>query len=473
MTFVERARALIGPKQVLVGDDAARYGADWSGKYVAEPLCVLRPADTHEVAALVRLANETATPIVPVGGNTGLSGATYAPAAAMLSLERLNAIREIRPDARIAIVGAGVVLEKLHEAAAAHGLSFPVTFGAKGAAMIGGLLSTNAGGSNVLRYGNTRALVLGLEAVMPDGQVMNLMSELHKDNSGYDLRDLLIGAEGTLGVITTAVLKLVPLPAAYATAMVALPSLDAALGLLNRLQMATGGAVEAFEYMPRDYMEGLARLHPEIKPALNGAHEINVMLEIGASSPRDTRPGPDGILPIGAYLEDVLSEELEAGRVLDAAIARSEAQRREMWAAREAAAEVSFGRTPFVVNDIALPLDRLSVFFDRMAAVLPGLDPEADDLSVAHLGDGNIHYMVYPSRRDPALIEAIMEAVEEEVRALGGSFSAEHGIGVSKKQSMARRKDPVALGVMRAIKAALDPNGIMNPGKVLPDMETR
>jgi FAD/FMN-containing dehydrogenase len=469
MTFIEQARAVVGDGHLLTGDDTARYATDWSGKYAAAPLCVVRPADTGEVSALMRLAHETQTPVVPIGGNTGLSGGTHAPGAALLSLERLNEIREIRAPARIAIVGAGVVLERLHDAAGAQGLAFPLTFGAKGSATIGGVMSTNAGGSNVLRYGNTRALVLGLEAVLPDGRVMNLMTELHKDNSGYDLRDLLIGAEGTLGVITAAVLKLVPRPAAYATAMVALPSLSEALGLLNRLQVATGGAVEAFEYMPRAYMDGLARVRPEIRPALGALHDVAVMVEIGATAPRDATPGPDGSLPIVAYLEEVLADELEGGRVLDAAIARTEAQRREMWAAREAAAEVSFSRSPFVANDIALPLDKVAVFFERMAGVLPALDPDADDLSVAHLGDGNIHYMVYPSRNDAAHLDAIMEAVEEEVRALGGSFSAEHGIGLSKKPSMARRKDPVALDVMRAIKAALDSQGIMNPGKVLPD----
>ncbi len=469
MTFIDQARAAIGAAQVLTGDAMSRYGSDWTGKYTATPLCVLRPADTAEVSALMQRARATGTPVVPIGGNTGLSGGTHAPGAALLSLERLNAIRDIRPAARIAIVEAGVVLERLHDAASAHDLAFPLRFGAKGSAMIGGVLSTNAGGSNVLRYGNTRALVLGLEAVLPDGRVLDLMTELHKDNSGYDLRDLLIGAEGTLGVITAAVLKLVPRPAAHATAMVALPSLDAALALLNRLQIATGGAVEACEYMPRDYMEGLAKVHPEMRPALAQIHDVNVMIEIGATAPRDTTPNPDGSLPLVGYLEEVLAEEMEAGRVLDAAIARTEAQRRAMWAAREAGAEVAFARTPFVANDIALPLDKLARFFERMKAVLPEIDGAADTLSVAHLGDGNIHYMVYPSRNDAALSDAIMEAVEDEVRALGGSFSAEHGIGLSKKPSMARRKNPVALSVMRAVKAALDPQGIMNPGKVLPD----
>lgn len=469
MTFIDNALAILGDAQVLTGADAAGYATDWTGKYAGKPLCVLRPGSTQDVSALLRAATQTGTPVVPVGGNTGLSGGTHAEGAALLSLERLNRIRTIRQDARVAVVEAGVVLSNLHEATHALGLNFPLTFGARGSAMIGGVLSTNAGGSNVLRYGNTRALCLGLEVVLPDGAVMDLMSELHKDNTGYDLKDLFIGAEGTLGVITAAALKLVPLPRAYATAMLAVPTLGDALGLLNRLQAATGGAVEAFEYMPRAHFERLAALHPETRAPFAEPHDVNILLEIGATAPRDAAPAPDGSLPIATYLEDVLESEMEAGRLLDAAIARNEAQRAAMWAAREAAAEVAFSRKPFVANDIALPLDRLEAFFARMARSLPALDPHADDISVAHLGDGNIHYTVYPSSDDPAHLDAVMALVETQVRDLGGSFSAEHGIGLSKKTSMARHKDPVALAVMRRIKSALDPKGILNPGKVLPD----
>ena len=468
MTFIDTARGIVGPANVLTGADTARYATDWTGKYDAEPLCVVRPADTGEVSALMTLAADTATPVVPIGGNTGLNGGTHAPGAALLSLERLNRIREIRPEARVAVVEAGVVLERLHEAAAAHRLAFPLTFGAKGSATIGGAMATNAGGSNVLRYGNTRALVLGLEAVLPDGAVMNLLSALHKDNSGFDLKDLLIGAEGTLGVITAAVVKLVPLPRAYVTAMLSLASLEDALDLLGRLQAETGGGVEAFEYMPGAYLDALAALHPEMRQPLAPA-QVNVMLEIAITAQADAAPGPDGTSPALARLEDLLGGEMDAGRVLNATVARSEGQRREIWALREAAAEVTLAVTPNVVNDIALPLDAVARFFDRARDVLAALDAGAKTLSVAHLGDGNIHYTVYPTRADPGLADAIVEAVEELVRDMGGSFSAEHGIGVSKKRSMARRKDPVALAVMRQIKAALDPQGIMNPGKVLPD----
>jgi len=468
MDFITRARAIVGSANLLTGADTTRYASDWTGNYRAEPLCVVRPANTAQVSALMALANETVTPVVPIGGNTGVNGGAQAPGAVLLSLERLNRIREIRSAARVAVVEAGVVLERLHEATAPDGLTFPMTFGAKGSATLGGMMSTNAGGSGVLRYGNTRALVLGVEAVMPDGAVLDLMTALHKDNSGYDLRDLLIGAEGTLGILTAAVVKLVPLPRARATALLSLRSLDDALVLLNAVQEETGNAVEACEYMPGVYLDALAKLHPEMRQPLARA-EVVLMLEVGARAGRDAEPGPDGLTPVAARLEELLAAELEAGRVLDAVIARTEAQRREIWALREAAAEVHFATKPVVINDIALPLDRIAAFFDRVRARIAALDPDAFDIPVAHLGDGNIHFAVYPGRDDPAHLDRVMQSVEEIALDMGGSFSAEHGIGLSKKPSMARRKDPVALEVMRAIKAALDPEGIMNPGKVLPD----
>ncbi|WP_343116593.1 FAD-binding oxidoreductase [Ostreiculturibacter nitratireducens] len=468
MPLIEDLAALIGAENVLTGVDAARYGHEWTGKYHWQPNAVLRPANTGEVAAILSRANADGTAVVPVGGHTGLTGATEAEGALMLSLERMNRIREIRPEARIAIVEAGVVLSRLHEAAAEHGLAFPLTFGARGSAMIGGCLSTNAGGSNVVRYGNTRALCLGLEVVLADGRVMNLMSELHKDNSGYDLRDLFIGAEGTLGVITQAVLKLTPRPRAYATAMVALASLSDALSLLNRLQMDTGGAVEAFEYMPGRYMDRLAACRSDLREPFSERHEINVLVEVGATAPADATPLPDGTVPIARRLEETLAGLMEKGAVLDAVLAQNDTQRAEMWARREAAAEITLNRHPLVDTDLAVPLDRVETFLTRMQARLAALDPKAEDMVVAHLGDGNIHYTAYPSSNDPAKHDAIREAVEDVTAELGGSFSAEHGIGLSKLSSMRRRKDPVALSTMRAIKTALDPKNILNPGKTLP-----
>ncbi len=468
MDLIGELAGIVGASNLLTGKDAAGYGRDFMGRYEAEPLAVVRPGNTAEVSAVMRLASRSGTPVVPVSGNTGLVGGTHARGALMLSLERMNAIREIRPQARVAVVEAGVVLARLHEAVADRGLAFPLFFGARGSAMVGGCLATNAGGSNVLRYGNARALCLGLEVVLADGRVMNLMSELHKDNSGYDLRDLFIGAEGTLGVITAAVLKLVPKPRAHATAMLAARSLNDALTLLNRLQEETGGMVEAFEYMPRSYMARLREVKPELTPPLGHDRDVTILVELTATAARDTTAREDGTVPLVELLENALAEMMEAGLAEDAIVARSEGQRARMWEIREAAARLAMSRSPRVDNDVAVPLDAVATFLERAEERLARLDPAAESITVAHLGDGNLHYSVWPGRDDPAHLDAIMEMVEDVVLELGGSFSAEHGIGLSKRPSMARRKDPVALDVMRSIKAALDPENIMNPGKVLP-----
>ncbi len=467
-TLLDDLRADLGAAYVLTGNDANPFAQDWSGMMRWTPLAILRPANTGEVARIVKRANDTGTPLVPVSGNTGLAKGTSAEGALMLSLDRMNAVRDINVSGRTATVEAGVILSKLHEAAGAHDLIFPLTFGARGSAMIGGALSTNAGGSNVVRYGSTRGLCLGIEAVTPTGEVMNLMSALHKDNSGYDLRDLLIGAEGTLGVITAAVVKLFPKPRAYATAMVAAPSVNQALELLYRLQEETGGAVEAFEFMPGSYVDAHLEKFPDARAPFDARHDVNILVEVGALADRDALPDDDGSVPIVAHLEHVLEQLFESGSVVDAVVAKSDAQRAEMWARREAAAEVSRLRDPIVDNDIAVPTDKMQTLLERLIARTKELDPGADFINVAHLGDGNLHFAAWPSTDDEAVHRAIGLAVEEETVALGGSFSAEHGIGLSKKGAMERHKDPVAMAVMRQIKTALDPNGIMNPGKVLP-----
>ena len=470
MSFADKLTEIVGDNHVLTGQDCAKYASDWTGKYVGAPLAVVRPASTDELSAVMALAYQTATPVVPVSGNTGLAGGTYAKDALIISVERMNRIREIRADARVAIVEAGVILDSLHRAAEPHDLIFPLYFGARGSAMIGGVLSTNAGGSNVLRYGNTRALCLGLEVVLADGRVMDLMTELHKDNSGYDLRDLFIGSEGTLGIITAAVLKLSPKPLAYATAMVATRDVDDALTLLNRLQQASGGAVEAFEYMPGDYVRQHMARFPKARAPFDVPHEVNLLVEVGATAKRDAELADDGSIPVVSQLQDTLSGMLDEGSIIDAVVAQNDAQRAEMWARREQAAEVQLQNPPHIINDIALPLDRLKTFLDRVESALQEIDKGATSSIVAHLGDGNVHYVVYPVSHDAAVHDAIVERLEEIVLELGGSFSAEHGIGLSKKLSMARRKNKVAVQAMRAIKAALDPKGIMNPGKVLPDL---
>lgn len=461
MDAIGELRGLLGPQGLLTGAEMAGHCTDWTGKYTARPLAVARPASTGQVAAILRVAARAGLAVVPAGGRTGLVGGTMTAGGLMLPLERMARIRAMKPAARVVVAEAGCVVARLHEAAADHGLDFPLWFGARGSATVGGVLSTNAGGSNVLRHGSARALCLGLEVVLADGRVLDLMGELHKDNAGYDLRDLFIGAEGTLGVISAAVLRLVPAARARATAWVALRSLADALDLLNRLQAASGGAVEAFEYLSPAYLARLAAARPDLA-APGPVPPVTVLAELAAP---DAAAAP----ALEAALEGALAAMHGAGGVLDAAIAASLSQRAAFWARREAAAEVTFARKPFVDTDIALPLDALAGFLDAMPARLAALDPAAEGMAIAHLGDGNIHFTVYPGRDDPGLADAIVAAVEDEVAARRGSFSAEHGVGLSKLPSMARRKDPVALEVMRAVKAALDPAGRLNPGKVLPE----
>ena len=467
--LLDRLRAALGPAHVLTGADAAPYGRDWTGMRVCAPLAVIRPGSTAEVSAALRLASEARAPVVAVSGNTGLTGGAQGEGALMVSMERLGAIREIREEDRVAVVEAGVVVQALQEAVEARGLAFPLAFGARGTARVGGVLSTNAGGANALRFGSARAMCLGVEVVLADGRVLDLMGSLRKDNSGYDLRDLFVGAEGTLGLVTAAVLRLSPLPRARATAMLAAPSVTAALTLLNRLQDETAGQVEAFEYMPGAYVEAHLARFPEARPPFAEPHDVNILVELGATAARDAAPREDGTIPVVEHLEAVLGEAMEAGLVLDAVVARSEGQRAEIWARREAAAELVFNAGPVADHDVAVPLGSVEAFLERADARVAAIDPEARNVSVAHLGDGNVHYTVLSPRIDAASKARIAEAVEDVVAELGGTFSAEHGIGTHKLASMARRKDRVALDVMRAVKAALDPLGIMNPGKVLPE----
>lgn len=460
--------AAIGGAHVLTGSDMARYSRDWMGRYQGAPVAVVRPGTTAEVADCVRIAARHGVAVIPVSGNTGLVGGTMTRGGLLLSLERMNRIREVKRDARLVIAEAGVILTRLHEAAEKEGLYFPLWFGARGSAMLGGVLSTNAGGSNVLRYGSTRGLCLGLEVVLADGRVLNLMSELHKDNSGYDLKDLFIGAEGTLGIITAAVMKLVPAPKAHATATVAARSVADALTLLNRMQEATGNRVEAFEFMPRTYCERLRDVRPDLGLPFDHIPDVTILIEAATTVPQEASPDASGDIPLVTTLESILAEMMQSGLITDAILARSEQQRRAMWARREAAAEIGVGLFPEVDTDVCLPLDKVEAFLAQAIHRLEALDPGAKTITVAHLGDGNLHFTAYPTRDDKALKDSVMEAIEDVVADLGGSFSAEHGVGLSKLPSMSRRKDPVALDVMRAVKRALDPDNRMNPGKVIP-----
>jgi len=470
--MIDQLKAVVGAAHCLTEADArAKYETDVTGQMNGTARAVLRPGATAEVAEILKIAQAEGCPVVPMGGNTGLAGGGYVGdnGHLVLSLERMNRIREINPTARIAKVEAGVILQNLHDAVEEQDLVFPLMFGARGSCTIGGNLATNAGGSNVVRYGNTRALVLGVEAVLADGTIIQNMSELHKDNTGYDLRDLLIGSEGTLGVITAAVLKLVPRPKAYATGMVKVPEIGGALSLLNRLQAASGGGVEAFEYMPKRHFDILSEIAPELKLPFAEMGDTNIFIEVAATRDQDAEPDEDGTIGVQSILMEALAEAMEDGSVLDAAIAQNEGQRADMWRSREMAFEVAHSQGKPIANDVALPLDQVDEFLTRADARLEEVAPGSFPVVVGHLGDGNLHYtIVMPGGYDDALKERIVTSVEDVVAALNGSFSAEHGIGVAKLGTMARRKDPGALSAMRAIKAALDPKGILNPGKLLP-----
>jgi FAD/FMN-containing dehydrogenase len=335
--------------------------------------------------------------------------------------------------------------------------------------MIGGNLSTNAGGSNVLRYGNTRDLCLGLEVVLADGQVMNLMSELRKDNTGLNLKHLFIGAEGTLGIITAAVLRLYRKPLAYVTAMVGLRQLEDALPLLNRLQNETGGGVEAFEFMPRRYIERHIERIPGAEEPFEGVHEVNILVEVASTRASDLQHDEIGTPQLQAILETALMDMIASDKAQDAVIAQNESQRRSMWARREAAAEITVGFPGAVDTDVAVPLEAVPIFLKQITDRVQKIDPDGQEFYLSHLGDGNLHYTFYPSDTSGRFKEPITEAIEDVVLGLQGSFSAEHGIGLSKRNSMSRRKDPVALEMMRAVKTALDPKNLMNPGKVYPE----
>lgn len=469
MELLDQIRADLGAKYVVTGTDAEAWTRDWMNVYHWQPLAVVRPASTEQVQAIARACSAAGVAMVPVGGNTGLTGATKAQDAVMISLDRMNAIREIKPNAQVAIVESGAILDSIHQAVDVHNLVFPLFFGARGSAMIGGNLSTNAGGSNVLRYGNTRDLCLGLEVVLADGRVMNLMSELRKDNTGLNLKQMFIGAEGTLGIITAAVVRLYRKPLAYVTAMVGLRALEDSLPLLNRLQNETGGGVEAFEYMPRHYIERhMDKIESALEP-FDDVHEVNILVEVATTRASDLEQDGSGTPKLQAILETALMDMIEAGSAQDVVIAQNEAQRRVMWERRESAAEITIGVPGSIDTDVAVPLDDVPAFLQQVSARVQEIDPDGQEFYISHLGDGNLHYTFYPSDTSGVFKEPITEAIEDVVLALNGSFSAEHGIGLSKRNSMARRKDPVALEMMRAIKSAFDPANLMNPGKVYPD----
>jgi len=465
-TLRARLDAAVGPAQVLTDPaELAPYLTDWRGRYHGRAWAVVRPRSTAEVAAIVRACAECATPVVAQGGNTGQCGGATPDAsgeAVVLSLARLNGIRALDPDNATITVEAGVPLARVQQAAGEAGLLFPLSLAAEGSCTIGGNISTNAGGTAVLRFGNTRELVLGLEVVLADGRIWDGLRGLRKDNTGYDLKHLFIGAEGTLGIVTAAVLKLFPAPRTHATALVALPDVGAAVGLLGALKAALGDRLTGFELMSALSL-GLSRKHlPSLPDPLPG-HPWYALVQADDSAADS---------PLAAMLEKALGEALERGIARDAAIAQSGEQAQAMWTLRENIAEAQRRDGPNIKHDIALPVSAIPGFLvaaeNALRAALPGLR----FVTFGHLGDGNLHYnLAAPEGAEP---EAFMahapvanRIVHDLVAARGGSISAEHGIGQLKRGELVRYKSAVEIALMRSVKAMLDPQGILNPGKVL------
>ena len=466
--LLDRIRAVVGPKGFLTDPaDTAPYLSEWRGRFVGKAAAVIRPASTEEVAEVVRLCAEAGQPIVPQGGNTSLVGGSIpfeTGSEIVLSLSRMNRIRELDALNYTITLEAGCVLQKAQEAAAEADRLLPLSFGAEGTCQIGGCLATNAGGTMTLRYGNTRELVLGIEAVLPDGRIWNGLRRLRKNNTGYDLKHLFIGAEGTLGIITAAVLKLVPKPKQVETAFAAVPDPAAAIALLAGLREATGDALTAFELIPRRGLEFALRHVQGVVDPLAEPHDWYVLLEASAGSRSDG---------FRALFEAGLEKGFEDGLILDAVLAESTTQQRAFWFVREAIVEAQKYEGGSLKNDVAVPVSSAADFIAAASAAVEALIPGIRPVAFGHVGDGNIHFNLnQPEGADTAAFMArwdeVQEVVNDIVLGFDGSISAEHGIGRIKRQELARVKSPVELDLMRAIKGAFDPQGIMNPGKLLP-----
>jgi FAD/FMN-containing dehydrogenase len=465
---LERIRALLGPAGCIEAAELQeRFLTDFRGLYRGVTPLVACPVTTTEVAQVLALCNGAGIGVVPQGGNTSYCGGATPSAQGdqvILSLHRLSRIREVDAANFSLVAEAGCVLADVQSAAQAADRLFPLSLGSEGTCQVGGNLSTNAGGLAALRYGVARDLVLGLEVVLADGRVIDGLSSLRKDNTGYDLRDLFIGAEGTLGVITAASLKLFPRPRTVETAFVAVPGMSAAVELLAHLRAATGDCVTSFEYLPRIAVEFTVRHIPGVADPLGAVYPAYVLCEV--STARQDRQ-------LRGLLEDALGTAMERGQVLEAAFAESIAQREALWRLRESVPEAQRHEGASIKHDVSVPVAALPAFLAQAADAVASVAPTARLVAYGHVGDGNLHFNLSEpaggSERQSflALQDAIAEAVYACVREFRGSISAEHGIGQLKRDLLARHKDPVALATMRSIKQALDPNGILNPGKVL------
>ena len=466
--LLDKLGALLGPKGYTADPaEMAPWLTDWRGRYHGRAAALLSPAAVDEVAEIVRLCAAEGAKLVPQGGNTSMVGGATPDAsgeALLLSLRRMNRIRSLDAAAGLAWCEAGVILADLHDAALAAGRRFPLTLGARGSATIGGLVSTNAGGTQVLRFGTMRALVQGLEAVLADGSVYDGLSPLRKDNRGYSLTQLLIGAEGTLGIVTAASLKLVPAVGERVVAWAGVGGPEAAMKLLRHVEAAVGDAIESFELVPASALELVLEHIPGARRPLAQPQPWNALIE--AVSPMATA-SPE------RPLYEALKSALEIGLVADAAIAASEAQAAALWRLRDSISEAEKKDGPAAKHDISVPVAAMAGFVDDAARAVESRFPGTRVNAFGHLGDGNIHFNVRaPAGAAATWVEGEGEAVtafvHDLVTAAGGSISAEHGIGQMKLAELARLAGPARLGAMRAIKQALDPMGIMNPGKLVP-----
>ena len=468
--FLAHCRTLLGDGHVYTGAaDMAPFLTDWRGRHTGLALAVMRPGTVQQVADVVRACAQWGVPVVPQGGNTGLvlgGVPDRSGEAVVLSLARLNSIRATDPLNRTMTVDAGCILQQIQEEAAAQDCLFPLSLASEGSCTIGGNLSSNAGGTAVLRYGNARELCLGLEVVTPQGEIWNGLRGLRKDNTGYDLRDLYIGAEGTLGIITGAVLKLYPQPKACITALAALPSPAAALRLLALMQDSCGASLTGFELMSSFCLQLVAAQFPQLPRPFAAGHAQHmqyVLLELSSSESEQHAVG---------LLERAIEGALENGAIEDAVVATSVAQSRGLWQLREhiPLAQAKAGKN--IKHDISLPVSSIPDFIDTTAPLLQQAFPGCQLVCFGHLGDGNLHFNVAPPEgiSNEAFLanqDAVNRVVHDSVAGFGGSISAEHGIGALKREELARYKSPLELNLMRAIKTALDPQGIMNPGKIL------
>lgn len=460
-------RQVVGAKGVIEEPSAiASYVNDERDLFHGDALAVIRPASTSEVSDVVRLAASARLPIVPQGGNTGLVGGSVPPSGGkgiVLSLARMNRIRAMDAVNNTMTVEAGCVLKSLQDSAREAGRLFPLSLGAEGSCMIGGNLSTNAGGVGVLRYGNTRDLVLGLEVVLPDGRIWNGLRALRKDNTGYDLKHLFIGGEGTLGVITAAVLKLFPLPASRETAFLAVPNVAAALSLLTHARSITGDAVSAFELVPRIGLELVLKHFRGTRAPLETSSPWYVLIEL--TSP-ETGDGLKG------RMEALLESAFDGGLITEGTVAASEGQGKALWHFREILPESQTREGASIKHDVSVPVSRIPEFIERGTEALEAAVPGCRVFAFGHLGDGNIHFNVsQPLGADKRAFlgewSRLNRIVHDIVAELGGSFSAEHGIGVLKREELRHYRSTIELELMRRIKSSFDPHGIMNPGKIL------